>query len=220
MNVIKMISGYIVKKPLMSYFLVATILYICEFLNSIISIFPVEILFLIEALRTILAFKIVKYLKYVLSMMEQEGEQIKLDYVCKNYYQMAIIAYSVLAIVNSADVFFSALSAICGLYSNMPLYFCVVATEYFLDVMGITCLFLAHLRSEVTYSKIDPTWIISNAVLILCSVDAFLYMLELRDEIGVLNFLFFYISLVVFFTLRIKYTFQIQDKIKKICNEN
>ena len=218
MKVIKSIPAYFEDGPLLAYILVVSILYICEFLNNIRSFFPIEVLFLIGVLRAYVVFKIVKYLKKVYMTIEQKEDHVKINAGYKKDYKIAIIVYLILFIVCSADVSISALSAICGLYANTPFYLICLALEYILDVIGITFLFLAHLNSETTF-RIDPWWIISNIVIILCSVDAFLSMLGIHEmTFGVTTFLF-YVFITVFWSMRIMYAFRIQDEIALIATK-
>ena len=212
MKFFKSISAYFEYEPLLAYILVVSFLGVCEFLNSIISLFPIEVLFLIGVLRAYVAFKIVKYLKKAFPMIEQKEGHVKINAGYKKAYKVAIIAYSVLFIVCSVDVASSAVSAICGLYANVPLYLICLALEYILDVVGITCLFMAHLNSETTF-RIDPWWIISNIVIILCSVDAYVTMLGLHKWTFELTTWLFYIFIFVFLSIRIMYAFRIQDEI-------
>jgi hypothetical protein len=215
MKIFKSISAYFGYEPLLAYILVVSFLGVCEFLNSIISLFPIEVLFLIGVLRAYVAFKIVKYLKKTFPMIEQKEGLVKINAVYKKAYKVAIIAYSVLFIVCSVDVASSAVSAICGLYANVPLYLICLALEYILDVVGITCLFMAHLNSETTF-RIEPWWIISNIVIILCSVDAFLSMLGIHEMTFKVTTFLFYVFTTVFWAMRVMYAFRIQDEIALI----
>lgn len=215
MKVIKSIPAYFEKGPLLAYILVVSLLYLCEFFNNIRSFFPIEVLFLIGVLRAYVVFKIVKYLKKVFMTIEQKEGQVKINAGYKKDYKIAIIVYLILFVVCSADVSISALSAICGLYANVPLYLVCLALEYILDVVGITCLFLAHLNSETTF-RLDPWWIISNIVIILCSVDAFLSMLGIHEMTFEVTTFLFYVFTTVFWAMRVMYAFRIQDEIALI----
>lgn len=220
MKTIKRISEYIDKKPLFSYALIVTVLYVFEFLNSISSLFLIEVLLLILALRAFVAYKIVKYLKAALDTIEKKEECIKINEGYKKYYKRAIVAYSTLAFVCVADAVASVLSAICGFYAYLTLYFIVIALEYIFDVIGISSLFLAHLKSEVQFSKYDLTWIISNIVIALCSIDAFFVMIGKHDTTHFITIVLFYVFLYVVCSSRMNYGFRIQDEIEKIYNEN
>ena len=215
MKVIKSIPAYFEKGPLLAYILVVSLLYLCEFFNNIRSFFPIEVLFLIGVLRAYVVFKIVKYLKKVFMTIEQKEGQVKINAGYKKDYKIAIIVYLILFVVCSADVTISALSAICGLYANTPFYLVCLALEYILDVVGITCLFLAHLNSETTF-RLDPWWIISNIVIILCSVDAFLSMLGIHEMTFEVTTFLFYVFTTVFWAMRVMYAFRIQDEIALI----
>ena len=199
----------------MAYILVVSLLYLCEFFNNIRSFFPIEVLFLIGVLRAYVVFKIVKYLKKVFMTIEQKEGQVKINAGYKKDYKIAIIVYLILFVVCSADVSISALSAICGLYANTPFYLVCLALEYIIDVVGITCLFLAHLNSETTF-RLDPWWIISNIVIILCSVDAFLSMLGIHEMTFEVTTFLFYVFTTVFWAMRVMYAFRIQDEIALI----
>ena len=215
MKVIKSIPAYFEKGPLLAYILVVSLLYLCEFFNNIRSFFPIEVLFLIGVLRAYVVFKIVKYLKKVFMTIEQKEGQVKINAGYKKDYKIAIIVYLILFVVCSADVSISALSAICGLYANTPFYLVCLALEYIIDVVGITCLFLAHLNSETTF-RLDPWWIISNIVIILCSVDAFLSMLGIHEMTFEVTTFLFYVFTTVFWAMRVMYAFRIQDEIALI----
>lgn len=215
MKVIKSIPAYFEKGPLLAYILVVSLLYLCEFFNNIRSFFPIEVLFLIGVLRAYVVFKIVKYLKKVFMTIEEKEGQVKINAGYKKDYKIAIIVYLILFAVCSADVSISALSAICGLYANTPFYLVCLALEYILDVVGITCLFLAHLNSETTF-RLDPWWIISNIVIILCSVDAFLSMLGIHEMTFKVTTFLFYVFTTVFWAMRVMYAFRIQDEIALI----
>lgn len=215
MKAIKSIPAYFEKGPLLAYILVVSLLYLCEFFNNIRSFFPIEVLFLIGVLRAYVVFKIVKYLKKVFMTIEQKEGQVKINAGYKKDYKIAIIVYLILFVVCSADVSISALSAICGLYANTPFYLVCLALEYILDVVGITCLFLAHLNSETMF-RLDPWWIISNIVIILCSVDAFLSMLGIHEMTFKVTTFLFYVFTTVFGAMRVMYAFRIQDEIALI----
>ena len=224
MKVIKRISEYIDKKPLFSYVLVVTALYIFEFLNSLSSLFVIEVLLFIVALRAYVAFKIVKYLKAALETIEKKEDRVKINEGYKKYYKRAIISYTALVCVCSADAVASILSAICGFYAYLPYYFVVIALEYVFDVIGISCLFLAHLKSDFSFSKLDPSWIISNIAIALCALDAFnadkVKPLFGEDYTHLMAVLFFYVFLYVVCSLRMLYAFRVQDEIELIYNDN
>lgn len=212
MKAIKPISEYFEEKPLLAYILVVFLLYMCEFLNSIISLFPIEVLFLIGVLRAYAVLKIIKYLKKAFKMIQQKTDSVKNGADYKKNYKLAIIVYSLLLFVCIADVSVSAVSAICGLYADTPFFLIILALEYILDVIGITCLFLVHLNIDSKF-RINIWWGIANIAIILCSVDAFLAMLGIHEWTFQLTTILFHIFITVFFSMRIMYAFQIQDVI-------
>ncbi|RKM57326.1 hypothetical protein D6853_04745 [Butyrivibrio sp. X503] len=201
------IKRYFDTRPLRSYLFVVTLIFVIEWNIRILSSIGYFLIFLLCVLRAFVAYKIVRYLKDSQGIVEHFLEESLFLEQYKKRYLKATRLYSLSALVCALHVISMILVAVTDSDYYILWALVLIVAEFFLDVLGISQLYVIYSDNEDAISKYELWWIVSTCMVAVSGI-ALLFAIFFYMDSGTVFGPVFLFGLIIFWIHRFSYAYE------------